>query len=605
MLRYVYFPGTKTGYEYDYSTYYGMIYKITSLAGMQVTTNSLTDTGSVLNTLDIEAAWTKYNYPGTDTEPPSPTLTDMPKYNKRIDEWVGRTGGGPSPETYFNVVEDAGNFKRTTTITSPDLTVSETIANLKPGSWDDGLIKETTIKNSGGQTMSRNAMTWEQGPAGAGGRMNPRVKQVDVTNDVNLTKATVLEYVDLSGAVCQYNNVCQVKEYDFASAGAALLRNTVTTYETGANYINNRQLNLVKSVKVIVGGTTVSRTEYSYDTQPLTTYTNITNFDRAYNPATGSPTTFCEPGCNSGTRGDCCWTIPGYNNATTYRGNVTQVKRWADAANDNDPLADITVIRYDIAGNVVETTANCCQMKRWVYNSTNQFAYPVQAKSGLNDELVTSAIYDYNTGVMKSSTNENNFTTNYEYETDTLRQKKVTFPNGGYVETFYSDKEQSGSNLVPGYARQKTTLESTKFAQSYGYFDGRGLGIRSATQTPDGWSISAMEYDSLGRAKKSYNPYYGSTPTAAIPGGTKYSEVMAIDALGRTTSIKLQDLTTVSTSYPVAADIPANFNKTFVTVTDQAGKKRRQLADALGRIVRVDEPDINGNLGAVNASLPA
>jgi RHS repeat-associated protein len=73
------------------------------------------------------------------------------------------------------------------------------------------------------------------------------------------------------------------------------------------------------------------------------------------------------------------------------------------------------------------------------------------------------------------------------------------------------------------------------------------------------------------------------------------------DALGRTTAVRLQDNTTVSTEFSDINTTPSGFNKTFVTVTDQAGKKRRQIADSLGRIVRVDEPDANGNLGAVDA----
>ena len=107
--------------------------------------------------------------------------------------------------------------------------------------------------------------------------------------------------------------------------------------------------------------------------------------------------------------------------------------------------------------------------------------------------------------------------------------------------------------------------------------------------------------------RKSYNPFYGSTPTAALPTGTKYTEVTTIDALGRTTGVTLQDNTTVSTTFSDtgANPVPSGFNKTFVSVTDQAGKQRRQLADAVGRIVRLDEPDASGSLGAVDASLPA
>lgn len=135
-------------------------------------------------------------------------------------------------------------------------------------------------------------------------------------------------------------------------------------------------------------------------------------------------------------------------------------------------------------------------------------------------------------------------------------------------------------------------------AQSY---SGGGQGIRSASQTPDGWSIAAVEFDKLGRPVKSYNPFYASTPTGAIPQNTKYTEVLNYDALGRTTSVRLQDNTTVSTAFSDTSNTPTGFNKTCVTVTDQAGKQRRQVADSLGRIVRVDEPDASGNLGAVDA----
>ncbi len=43
----------------------------------------------------------------------------------------------------------------------------------------------------------------------------------------------------------------------------------------------------------------------------------------------------------------------------------------------------------------------------------------------------------------------------------------------------------------------------------------------------------------------------------------------------------------------------------YTTVIDQAGRQRRQKTDALGRIVRVDEPDSNGNLGTVDAPTQA
>ena len=43
------------------------------------------------------------------------------------------------------------------------------------------------------------------------------------------------------------------------------------------------------------------------------------------------------------------------------------------------------------------------------------------------------------------------------------------------------------------------------------------------------------------------------------------------------------------------------YDAEFTTVTDQALKKRRSRVDGLGRLVRVDEPDAGGNLGAITA----
>ena len=244
-------------------------------------------------------------------------------------------------------------------------------------------------------------------------------------------------------------------------------------------------------------------------------------------------------------------------------------------------------------------TLSCCTLRTYAYDKANEYAFPISQTSGTSPtQLTTSATYNRNTGLMLTSTDENNQVTSYEYETDTLRQKKVIYPNGGYVQTEYSDKLITNTNdLLPGFVRTTTTLDATHTAQSYSYFNGGGQGIRSATQTPDGWSVSAIEYDKLGRPIKSYNPFYASTPTGAIPSNTKFTEVLGYDALGRTTSVSLQDNTTVSTTFGAT---PVGTNKTFVTVTDQAGKQRRQVFDALGRAVRIDEPDLNGNLGDVS-----
>src|SRR5215207_4202321 len=56
---------------------------------------------------------------------------------------------------------------------------------------------------------------------------------------------------------------------------------------------------------------------------------------------------------------------------------------------------------------------------------------------------------------------------------------------------------------------------------------------------------------------------------------------------------------TVKTSVDAAATTSINGSTT--TVEDQAGKKRRSITNALGQLIRVDEPDANDNLGAFDS----
>lgn len=138
VLRYVYFPGTQTGYRYDYSPYFGMIYKMWQMRGMQVSTDALTQTGTVINE-GTWAAWTQYNYAATAIDLGGIPLTDVPKYNRWTDDWQGRTTS-TIPQTFFNTEEqttpnpqgvEVGN--RVTKITAPDGTISTSISNIKPG----------------------------------------------------------------------------------------------------------------------------------------------------------------------------------------------------------------------------------------------------------------------------------------------------------------------------------------------------------------------------------------------------------------------------------------------------------------------------------------
>jgi RHS repeat-associated protein len=96
-------------------------------------------------------------------------------------------------------------------------------------------------------------------------------------------------------------------------------------------------------------------------------------------------------------------------------------------------------------------------------------------------------------------------------------------------------------------------------------------------QAPEGTIYTTQQFDAMGRVKRSYNPYLTTSDG--------YADT-AYDALGRITTVTTADGAVVGTTY----------SGNTVTVIDQAGKKRRSVTDGLGRLIRVDEPDSNGNL---------
>jgi YD repeat-containing protein len=77
------------------------------------------------------------------------------------------------------------------------------------------------------------------------------------------------------------------------------------------------------------------------------------------------------------------------------------------------------------------------------------------------------------------------------------------------------------------------------------------------------------------------------------------------DSLGRTTEVATFGGATLppstGTTATASGTVTTVYDANFTTVTDQAGKLRRSMVDALGRLIRVDEPDGSNNLGSTAA----
>jgi RHS repeat-associated protein len=620
VLKYVYLPTSAegsssssgdTGYRFDHSAY-GMIYQVVKFRGITASTTSTSSTGTVTEGTNTTAATTTYGYPTL-----ASGLSDVPTFGTRTDEWAGRTSGGSAPQYQFSVSEPTGETVTTVTAPAPDNTVTETRNIRSTGAWNDGLITETKVRHSS-TVFRKTVMEWEQNPTNG----TPRLASIRTTNDGGKTNGSVFSY----DSSTSYNNISAISERDFTTDGSmslTQLRKTEITYVTSSHYLGRRLLRLPSMVKVFPGtsSTPASRIDYAYDEYGpnhanMTARNDIIMHDVAFDPFQAWQE-ICDWECMQWGWPDpespfqCIdwqWVCQGYNPYdpnTDSRGNVTTVTTYPDATTTTGVITHNTT--YDIAGNIVTAQVDCCQTQSFTYSSANNdYAYPVSVTKGNPSgvHLTSSISYDMNTGLVATSTDPNSKITYFSYNTDTLRTDQVDFPDGGQISYDYSDALAADSaGRYHSHFAATTKLDASRNIQHKSYFDGRD----EVTQTffgytsNDGWSVMDTEFDSMGRPYRTSNPYYCTTSygTCAInPSGIWTTRTF--DRLGRITQVTMPRGDDANPT--LTATVQNTFAGDVITTTDQAGRQRRQIIDALGRLIRLDEPNSAGSLGTV--SLP-
>lgn len=554
---YIYFPGTESGYGYDYSEPYGVITRITEYRKMQVSTTEPAVAGTIINKESWQVAtWTEYNYPTT-----ASNLSDAPTYTRRTDDWAGRTAGMPvtgAAPYYTFAVDKTPATTTVSTVTAPSRTVTKSTSIKNPGQWDDGLLKEVEI-TEGGALLSRTNIDWgywEPGDTDPQHRYNQRQEEVQITNNNNQTRKIAYEYYPADATNAGFNNIKTIKEYGFDNTE---LRKTEFTYKDTEGYENQGLVHLVDSVIIYPGGSTTpaAKTVYEYDVGTLDPRTGITMLDTSYNNI-------------------------------NERGNVTKVKTYADPTSTTSIDHTMT---YDVAGNVVTQTVDCCRLMKFEYSSTNNYAYQTKMERGDAGQLSSTATYDKNTGLVKSLEDENGLETSFSYNPATLRLTQTTRPDDGYTSYEYKDELISDGGQLHSYVKTTSAIDSTREVSSWQYMDGRGAVARVMSQTPDGYATTDIQYDLVAGSSRTSNPYYASTVTAALNPSDLWTTT-TYDGLGRVKTVTTPDGNVVSINYTGSTT-----NASAATVTDQAGRQRRQLTDALGRVIRVDEPNEAGQLG--------
>jgi RHS repeat-associated protein len=332
------------------------------------------------------------------------------------------------------------------------------------------------------------------------------------------------------------------------------------------------------------GGTEKARTTYEYDNHAGDT-----------NHAALTLRPSISGLCDGSTQN--CPNNPNFTStAHTTRGNATKVSRWL---NTTGAILS-SYILYDVAGNVVKTIDARGHATNLSYTDgfggpdgnvhLNSPPFELSSVGQASYAFVTSATnamghlsftqFDYHTGRPVNSEDANGIVsraysdgdwldrpTKVVHAVNTSAQNQTTFAydDPGRTITTSSDLHLSGDGVLVSRV----------------IYD--GLGRTTETQQYEGgtsYIATRQEYDPLGRVCRTSNPFR--------PAGfeTPVWTTISFDALGRVISVTTPDNAAVSTSY----------SGNTVTVTDQAGKKRKSVTDGLGRLREVYEDPTPGPL---------
>jgi RHS repeat-associated protein len=443
--------------------------------------------------------------------------------------------------------------------------------------WKDSREFQTDSFDSNGTTLiQRVSIEWEQrepvswwtGSADLAPPNDPRVKSTTTTLAItNQVSKKTFNYD-------QYNNQTEVYEYGFGTGSpGSLLRHTQTVYLTNNPYqgninyatdLNIHIRNLPTFVQVFDGNSTeLSRTNLDYDRYELyglQDCPNIVQHDGGFHTDYGT------------------------------RGNIVKYLRWL-LPSTGDPTEVVNYSQYDIAGNVVKTIDGRTTAGITTFDFSDRFGLPNnEAQSNTAPpELGGLGSYAFPTKV----TNALGHTTYTQYDYYSGKPVDSEDPNGVDTSVFYNDALERTTQVVRSaniasaksqttfaYNDAARTITTTSDRDNYGdnllksevVNDGLGRTIESRQYESGSSYISVNTvYDAMGRALQVSNPYRSGD--LLLWTTTQY------DALSRVTRVTTPDGAQVNTQY----------NGNQVTVTDQAGKKRRSETDALGRLLKLTE----------------
>jgi RHS repeat-associated protein len=284
---------------------------------------------------------------------------------------------------------------------------------------------------------------------------------------------------------------------------------------------------------------------------------------------------------------------------TNYRGNPTTSRVWDSTKGAvTNPGAYIATHAqfdnfgnqrkaWDAKGNLIETdyTSPPGQDYKFAYPTKvttpvpdpNPWQNPDGLAHGSQSSFETTATFDFATGLPLTTTDPNGLETRIEYDPVTLRTIRIrNYHSGQQVgsqsETVYHDEPNNY------WVKSHAQIDADKWAESITYYNGLGRAYKTEDINSKGNIFVEKEFDDQGRAKRVTNPFRANE--------VKQWTTNVYDEAGRIKEVILPDGAKVFTDYGVSVSGVIGVTK---QITDQAGKKRKGISDALGRMVRVIE----------------
>lgn len=555
--------------------------------------------------------------------PISKSLTYLKEYDgqstTQTDTWTYSV-------TQFSLPVDISQVE-TSTMTSPDGSTSTehyTMGTAYPYAYADNEVWKTVSSN---------------------GSIQEKYYQSDVPRDPTdlyaANRYTKYEYTtiaDASGspvktAIREYSqdkngNTTEVREYDFV-AYSSIPRDSAGRPNGLPSGISSSLIRISQTEYYNATPDASSGTFTDTDSYHLTTNKRLLRLTKASEVQDASST--------PRSRSEVSYDYTNYDSSNTKAGNPTVTKAWDSykggiTRSYSNPLTSTNSITTSATYNsygmpLTSTDANDIETQLTYGNvtcpgGTVTDLYPTQKviAYGTPVAITSTATYDCSTGVVTSSTDEDNDITNATEYDELGRPIKAITAQGTALESSTTTIYYDSGRYVVVKSDLETKGDGKKVAIQY--FDQLGR-VRLARTLEDASTQDAddpcqtpstpcagikVQTRYLTSGTFSYqlssNPYranFSSNETATTMGWTR--------SKSWNTGIKQEVETFNGASLPapwgsnsdstgkVVTDIDAN----ATTVTDQASKVRRSITNGLGQLIRVDEPNSSNQLGSVSS----